>query len=73
MMIHLGYETSANGTLISHAGSNIHVGQIFFDEAWNDQVSGEYPYTENTNNRTLNSEDSILAEQNSGGFNGFAA
>ena len=43
------------------------------DEDWNDQVFALEPYTLNTNNRTLNTEDSILAEQNTDGYNGFLA
>ncbi|KAL1742386.1 Intradiol ring-cleavage dioxygenase, partial [Schizophyllum fasciatum] len=72
-MVHLDWSMSDNGTLVSHAGSLAHVGQFFMDEEWNDQIFALEPYTSNTNNRTLNSEDSILTEQNSNGYNGFLA
>ena len=43
-----------NRTLISHAGSLLHIGQFFFDKTWNDQVYATSPYSEDTNDRTLN-------------------
>ncbi|KAJ3477325.1 hypothetical protein NLI96_g10550 [Meripilus lineatus] len=70
-MVHLNWEKSENGTLISHAGSLLHIGQFFFDESWNDQVYSVFPYTTDTNNRTLNVDDSILAEENADGNNAF--
>ena len=58
-------------TLVSSAGSLLHIGQFFFDESWNDQVYSVFPYTTDTNNRTLNVDDSILAEENADGNNAF--
>ncbi|KAK0432786.1 aromatic compound dioxygenase [Armillaria borealis] len=66
-MVHLNWETSANGTLVSHAGSLVHIGQFFFDEDWNDQIYAIDPYTTTTQSRTYNEEDSILQEENSNG------
>ncbi|KAK0184816.1 aromatic compound dioxygenase [Armillaria mellea] len=66
-MVHLNWETSANGTLVSHAGSLVHIGQFFFDEDWNDQIYAIDPYTTTTQSRTYNEEDSILQEENSDG------
>ncbi|KIY72338.1 aromatic compound dioxygenase, partial [Cylindrobasidium torrendii FP15055 ss-10] len=65
------YEVADNGTIISHAGSLVHIGQFFFDEDWNDQVYAIEPYVSNTNNRTLNTQDGILAEANTDGYNSF--
>ncbi|KAK0473653.1 aromatic compound dioxygenase [Armillaria luteobubalina] len=58
-------ESSANGTLVSHAGSLVHIGQFFFDEDWNDQVYDIDPYTTTAQSRTYNEQDSILQEENS--------
>lgn len=73
VMTHMDWSMSDNGTLVSHAGSLTHVGQFFMDETWNDEVFTLEPYTSNTNSRTLNTEDGILSEQNSDGYNGFLA
>ncbi|KAF8920320.1 Intradiol ring-cleavage dioxygenase [Mucidula mucida] len=70
-MVHLNYEVADNGTLISHGGSLLHIGQFFFDESWNDDVFATEPYTLNTQTRTLNSDDGILNEANSDGNNAF--
>jgi hypothetical protein len=58
-------------TLISHSGNLVHIGQLFFDDAFSDQVLALEPYTTNTNDRTLNEDDGILQEQNSDGNNAF--
>ena len=58
-------------TLVSHSGTLVHVGQFFMDDDWNDQVFALNPYTENTNNRTYNEDDSIFAEENADGNNAF--
>jgi hypothetical protein len=71
MMVHIDYEINENGTLASHSGSLIHVGQLFYDETWNDQVATVYPYSVNTNSRTYNDEDSILATAFEDGFNAY--
>ncbi|EJD00727.1 aromatic compound dioxygenase [Fomitiporia mediterranea MF3/22] len=64
LMVHTDWEQSSNGTLISHAGSLKHIGQLFFDESWNDQVLSLEPYTENRGRRTLNSQDHDFARAN---------
>lgn len=70
-MVHLNYETSDNGTLVSHSGSLLHIGQFFFEESWNDAVYATTPYVENTNNRTYNDEDGILDQANADGNSAF--
>lgn len=70
-MVHTDWEISDNGTLVSHGGNLVHIGQFFMDESWNDQVFALSPYTLNTNDRTLNSEDSILDQENADGNNAF--
>lgn len=56
-----------NATLLESAGnfttSASHVGQIFFDQDLITQVSALEPYASNTQELTLNSEDSILAQE----------
>ncbi|RDB16624.1 hypothetical protein Hypma_002849 [Hypsizygus marmoreus] len=70
-MLHNNWVKSANGTLVSHAGSVVHIGQFFFAETWNDKVFSTSPYTTNKQTRTLSSQDSILSQANSGGNNAF--
>ncbi|EEB97306.1 hypothetical protein MPER_03408, partial [Moniliophthora perniciosa FA553] len=71
-MIHMNYTTSLNGTLSSHSGTLLHIGQFFFNESWNDQVYALSPYTENTGNtRTLNDADTILETENADGNNAY--
>ncbi|EEB99800.1 hypothetical protein MPER_00423, partial [Moniliophthora perniciosa FA553] len=61
-------------TLVSHAGSLLHIGQMFFEESWNDQVYALSPYTENTeNSRTYNDEDDILEQENADGNSAYLA
>ncbi|TFK55283.1 aromatic compound dioxygenase [Heliocybe sulcata] len=69
--VHLNWEMSDNGTLVSDAGNLAHIGQFFMDDSWSDQVFAVAPYTENTNNRTYNTEDGILSEENADGNNAF--
>lgn len=63
----LTYVLDSHSTLVSHSGNVIHVGQFFFNETWNDEVFATASYTNNTNTRTYNDDDSILAEENSDG------
>ncbi|GLB40899.1 putative aromatic compound dioxygenase [Lyophyllum shimeji] len=51
--------------------SVVHIGQFFFAETWNDKVFATSPYNTNKQTRTLNSQDSILTQGNSGGNNAF--
>jgi hypothetical protein len=50
-----------NGTLSGGAAS--HVGQIFFDQDLISDVEATAPYSTNTQDITLNADDSILAEE----------
>jgi len=60
-------------SLISHSGTVVHVGQAFFNESWNDEVFNTSPYTSNTNERTLNSDDSILNSALQNGYSAYTA
>ncbi|KAG8745714.1 hypothetical protein FRC10_007194 [Ceratobasidium sp. 414] len=71
-MIQTNYTIASNGSIISHAGQIHHVGQIFFDEAMNTQVLAQPAYVNTTQTRTLNADDSIMAEENTDGFNAIA-
>lgn len=44
-------------TFISHSGSVKHIGQLFFDEEWNDAVLKTAAYSDNKGHRTLNKDD----------------
>lgn len=70
-MVHTNWEMSDNGTLVSHGGNVVHIGQFFMDDSWNDQVYALAPYNTNKNTRTFNSEDSILDQENADGNNAF--
>ncbi|KAK7451806.1 hypothetical protein VKT23_012485 [Stygiomarasmius scandens] len=66
VMMHLNWEMSSNGvkrTVISHSGSVVHVGQIYFEESWNDKVYALSPYNINKNDRIRNDNDWILQDQ----------
>lgn len=71
-MVHTDYQIASNGTLISHAGSLVHIGQIFFDESVNNAVYATSVYAANKNSRTLNSADSIFAQENANGNDAIA-
>lgn len=62
---------SISSQLVSSAGSLVHIGQFFFDEAWNTRVYATTPYTTNNQQRTLNSQDGILQQQAGGGNNAY--
>ncbi|KAF9528146.1 Intradiol ring-cleavage dioxygenase [Crepidotus variabilis] len=72
-MIHLNYTKNTDGTIKSSSGSNVHVGQFFFDETWNDRVYATSPYTLNKQRRTLNAQDGILKDAGSNGYNTYAS
>ncbi|CAA7267331.1 unnamed protein product [Cyclocybe aegerita] len=67
-MIHKDSEQQANGTIISSSGTLTHIGQFFFEESWNDAVYATDPYTANTQERTLNSEDMWIEMAGDGAF-----
>jgi len=71
IMVHKDWTQSANGTLVSHAGTVVHIGQAFFPENWNDQVYRTAPYPSNTNRRTLNSQDQFLGEASANGYSAY--
>ncbi|EEB93165.1 hypothetical protein MPER_08223, partial [Moniliophthora perniciosa FA553] len=50
-------------TIISNSGNLVHIGQLYFDDAFNDQILALEPYTGNSNTRTLNKDDAYLQEQ----------
>jgi len=71
IMVHNNWAQSTNGTLVSHAGSVLHIGQAFFPENWNDQVYKTAPYTSNTNTRTLNSQDRFINDAFRNGYSAY--
>ncbi|CAE6438014.1 unnamed protein product [Rhizoctonia solani] len=71
-MVQTNYSVATNGSIINHAGQIRHIGQIFFNEDLNHQVLTQPAYTNTTQIRTLNGDDSVLAEQNTNGYNAFA-
>ncbi|KAF9793388.1 Intradiol ring-cleavage dioxygenase [Thelephora terrestris] len=73
IMVRTNWTESANGTLVSHSGSLVHIGQMFFNESWNDEVFATSPYTEDKNDRTLNSQDSILSSAFQSGYNAYTS
>lgn len=42
----------------------MHIGETFFPDNWGDEVYQTGPYTLNTNDRTLNSDDLSVVQQN---------
>ncbi|KAK7451807.1 hypothetical protein VKT23_012486 [Stygiomarasmius scandens] len=63
VMMHSNWEMSSNGTVISHSGNVVHVGQIYFEESWNDKVYAIFPYNASKNDRILNDDDWVLQDQ----------
>ncbi|KAJ5394456.1 uncharacterized protein N7487_012097 [Penicillium crustosum] len=66
VLTHPANETQvlANGTLSGlYSSHSSHVGQIFFDQDLITAADEVYPYSNNTQEVTLNSDDSILAEE----------
>jgi hypothetical protein len=57
-----------NGTILgsNHTAHSSHVGQIFFDQSLISKVEALSPYIENTQNLTLNADDSILENEADG-------
>ena len=86
-MVHKDWTQSANGfvhvvgstsevtlgisTLASHSGTVVHTGQIFFPETWNDQVFRTPPYDSNKQNRTFNTQDTVLPQAFQNGYNAY--
>ena len=68
MLVHNANDTTVNQkpTLMDTNATAVHashVRQIFFDQNLISQVENTYPYRENTQNLTLNQDDSILGEE----------
>lgn len=61
VLAHINATLLPNNTLAG--GSISHVGQLFYDQALISQVEEVAPYNTNTQELTLNTEDSILAEE----------
>lgn len=61
------HSVASNGTFSSSADHLVHTGQTFFGEDVYSQIAQIYPYTEDTANRTLNSEDRPYSQQVSHG------
>jgi len=61
LMVHMDWEDADNGTIISHSGSLTHVGQLFFEESWNDLVLNTTSYLDNKARRTFNYQDHDFA------------
>ncbi|PVF99176.1 aromatic compound dioxygenase [Serendipita vermifera] len=71
-MVHQNVQYHSNGTVISSSGGLRHIGQIFFDETWNNQVLAQTAYQNSGQSRTTNAQDSILAQANTQGYSAFA-
>ncbi|KAF8326798.1 Intradiol ring-cleavage dioxygenase [Cantharellus anzutake] len=61
-------------TTIESTEGNLHIGQVFFDESFNDKVLAPIPYVIplSLTPPMYNADDSILAEENTGRYNTFA-
>lgn len=61
-----------DGTINSAAGTIYHIGQIFYDEDLLTQVLATSVYSNTTQTRTLNADDTILSAENTDGNNAYA-
>jgi len=68
----INYTTNANGTVGLEAGHIQHIGQLFFDESWTEQVVATSPYNQETITRTTNAEDRVYLAENTAGYNATA-
>jgi len=73
IMVHKDWVQSSNGTLASHSGTLVHIGQTFFLETTNDEVYKTSPYTDNTSGRTLNSQDQFFSSAFDNGYNAYTS
>ncbi|KAI0529996.1 aromatic compound dioxygenase [Xylaria digitata] len=62
LMVHTNATVYANGTLGNEVSAS-HVGQSFFDQSLISAVEATAPYNTNTQELTVNADDSILAEE----------
>ncbi len=58
--VHLG-GTYDNATNLYSGGTDVHTGQLFFNDTFSDLVAAQSPYSSHTVTRTLNSQDNIYA------------
>ena len=63
LMVHTNATLYGNGTLGTTGQASSHVGQAFFDQDLIAAVEAFAPYSANTQELTLNADDSILAEE----------
>ncbi|CUA67340.1 hypothetical protein RSOLAG22IIIB_13403 [Rhizoctonia solani] len=68
-MVQTNYSVAANGSIISHAGSLRHIGQLFFDDSLSDKIVTQGVYANTTQRRVYNSKDGIMDDQNADGYN----
>jgi len=73
VILYQGWRANENGTIDSASGSVRHIGQLFFQEDWNDAVVKTEAYTNNTAKRVYNEEDRDFLLANSGGYNAFVS
>ncbi|KAI8069323.1 Intradiol ring-cleavage dioxygenase [Gongronella butleri] len=69
-MVHINGSKADNGSYIG--GTAIHTGQLFFAQELIDSIASIDPYATSTQQRMNNTDDSILQEENSGGYNAYA-
>ena len=72
-MVQTNYSVATNGSIISHAGSLHHMGQLFFEDTLNEKILTQGVYANTTQSRTYNTEDNILDSENADGYNAFAS
>jgi protocatechuate 3,4-dioxygenase beta subunit len=63
LMVHTNATLYGNGTLGNGGQASSHVGQVFFDQTLITEVEKVAPYNTNTQDRTLNTDDSIFSEE----------
>ncbi|CAE6468942.1 unnamed protein product [Rhizoctonia solani] len=68
-MVHINYSAITNRSIISHAGTVRHIGQLFFSNALNKEILSQGFYANNTETRTYNDEDNISDSENADGYN----
>jgi len=73
VILHQGWRANQNGTIDSTSSSVRHIGQLFFQEDWNDAVLKTESYINNTAKRVYNEEDHFFLLENSGGYNAFVS
>jgi protocatechuate 3,4-dioxygenase beta subunit len=68
VQVHTNWVLHSNGTLVS--GDTVSTGQVYFDEALEQQIMALEPYVSHTQiNRTTNAEDTVYGDDTAGGYN----